>query len=151
MSRICCPTGERLPRDESGEGLAELDVLGVDGGRLVGDEGFEEEEEAGGVEGFEGVIGGVAVVDAGGADGDDGQGGVLLLEAGDEVGAGHVAHAGVKDDAADVGELVEGGEGFLRAVGGDGVELRGLDDELARGYARGVLAIDDKEAGPDHG
>lgn len=45
---------------------------------------------------------------------------------------------------------MERGNGFGAAVGGDDVELCGLDNKLAGGDRAGVFAINDKETGPDH-
>jgi len=134
-----------------GEIAAEALVGGFDDAGFLGIEAAEELEEIGGVEGLEVVRGPGALGRARSHDDDDGAVGGEVLELLDEFGAGHVADASVENNAADAGEDLEGFEGFVAAVGGDDVELGGFDDQLARGDAAGVFAIDDEKTGADHG
>ena len=130
--------------------MGELLVALFDGRGLRGDEALEQREEFAGLEAFELVVGLRTLVGSRGADDDDGEFRINLLELGDEIAAGHVADAGVEDDAVQAGEGLQGVDRFESAVGGDDVELGGLDNEFARGDAAGVLTVDDKKAGPNH-
>lgn len=68
----------------------------------------------------------------------------------EDVAAGKVADSGVQNDAVDGRKALKGLNGFGAVVGGDHVELRGLDDQLAHGNGSGVFAIDYQEAGANH-
>ena len=88
----------------------------------------EKREEKLWIEGIENVIGPVALASAGCADHDYGDIRAHVFERIDEVGAWHVGHSGVGDDAIDRGKLLQGLDCFGAAVGGDDVEFCGLDD-----------------------
>jgi len=147
--RGCDPKGEEF-LGESGLYLGKLLVALLDCSRLGWDEGLQKGEELGGFEAFEQVVSLRTFVRAWGTDNDDGKRGVEFFHSGDEIAAGHVADAGVEDDAVQAGEGLQGVDRFESAVGGDDVELGGLDNEFARGDAAGVLTVDDKKAGPNH-
>jgi hypothetical protein len=112
-------------------GLGELLVALLDRGGFFWDEALKEGEEFGRLEAFKEVVGLWTLVGSRGADDNDGEFGVELFELGDEVAAGHVADASVEDDAVEAREGLEGIDSLERTVGGDDIELRGLDDEFA--------------------
>jgi hypothetical protein len=134
----------------SGLGLGELLVAFFDGSSLSRGEALKKGEKLGGLEAFEQMIGLGAVVGARGADDDDRQLGIEFFKSCDEIATGHIADAGIEDNAMQTRKRLEGVDGFECAVGGDDVEFGGLDDEFARGDAAGVLTVDDEEAGPNH-
>jgi hypothetical protein len=131
-------------------GLTEALVLGFDGCGFFGRDGLEKLEKLGGLEGVEVKVGAGAVGRAGGVDDDEWELGVDGVELFDEAFTRGVLDAGVDDDTVDQGEALEGLNGFFAAVGGDDVEFGGLNDELSRGDAAGVFAVDNEETGPGH-
>ena len=127
---------------------AEVFVALFDGGGGLGLEAAQDVKQLGGVERFQKEVGLGAAVEAGGGDDDDGD---LWLEGLDGAcydAAGRVVEAAIENDSADGGEEFEELERLFAAVGGEDVELGGLNHELAGGDAAGEFAVDDEEARP---
>ena len=124
-------------------------LLDLGGG--FGLEFLEKRKEEPWIEGFEGVIGLFTEGVAGCADEDDGYFWLQVFKCCNERIGWHIFHAGVHNDTVQCGKFAQGFDGFFAAVGGDDVELGGLDDEFAGGDAGGGFAIDDEVTGADHG
>jgi hypothetical protein len=58
---------------------------------------------------------------------------------------------GIEDGTVDGREPLDRIEGFLAAISGDDVELRGFDHQFAGGDVGGKLTVDDEETRPCHG
>jgi hypothetical protein len=125
-------------------------VLLLDDFSFAGEEFVEEFEEIGWVEGVDEVGRTGAVLRAGTLHDDDGGVGNAGANSGDDLLAGDVVNGGVEHHTVDGGKTLEGFQGFGAAVGGDDVELCGLDNQFAGRDAGGVFAVDDEKTGANH-
>ena len=114
--------------------------------RLFGAEALQQAEQLLGVESVELIFGPVARLTEWPVDDNDGHRRCESLERADEVGAGTLRHFGVHDDSVHCREAPEHGKRLVGAIGGEDVELRGLDDKLAGGNASRVFAINHQKA-----
>ena len=120
----------------------QLFVLGFDGGALLGLNLFEQLQQPRRLERVQMMVGALAEVATRPADANDDQFRLECFHVPDHLSAGHVAKIGVHHHAINRREPLQGLQRLFAAVSRDDIQLRGLDNEFARGDTAGVLAID---------
>lgn len=113
---------------------------------MVRAEALQEAEQLLGIEGVELVVGPGARLAEWPMDDDDGHGGIDVFDGFYKIGTGHLGHFRIHHDSVDGRETPQGIEGLSGAIGGEDVELRGLDDKLAGGNASRVFAVNHQKA-----
>jgi hypothetical protein len=136
---------------DSGLCAAEFFVVLQDQRGLFWLKALQELEQLARIEGLEIVVGSRAEVMPECSNQDDRQARQFLPNMLHHGIAWHISNSGIEDYGVDCGKLVQRLEGFVAAVCGDDVELGGLDDKLPGRDAAGMLLVDDKKAGSDHG